>query len=112
MLMEITSVFSLTGICRFTLFLLHLSSLTSVSIYIKTVCVETMNLSTFPPVEHVIVLLIILTKISVYNFVSIEKELITKGYHQYNGTRWQACILAPHTDHLLFQVTMSAFMCK
>jgi hypothetical protein len=46
-----------------------------------------MNLSTFPPVEHVIVLLIILTKISVYNFVSIEKELITKGYHQYNGTR-------------------------
>jgi hypothetical protein len=22
------------------------------------------------------------------------------------------CTLAPHTDHLLFQVTMSAFMCK
>jgi hypothetical protein len=72
--MEITSVFSLTGICCFTLFLLHLVSLTSVCIYVQTVCAETMNLSTFPFVKHVMVLLIILTKISVYSFVSVEKN--------------------------------------
>jgi hypothetical protein len=87
MLMKIPLVFSLRGISCFTLFLLHLVSLTSVYIYVKIVCVETMNLSTFPLVKHVMVLLIILTKISMYSFVSVEKKLITKGCHQYNGTR-------------------------
>jgi hypothetical protein len=71
--MEITSVFSLIGICCFTLFLLYLVSLISVCIYVKTVSVESMNLSTFPSVKHVMVLLIILTKISVYNFLCAEK---------------------------------------
>jgi hypothetical protein len=87
MLMEITSVSSSTGICCFILFQLHLVSLTSVCTYVKIVCAETMNLSTFSPVKHVMVILIILTKISAYNFVSTEKELITKGWHQYIRTR-------------------------
>jgi hypothetical protein len=71
--MEITSAFSLTGICYFTLFLLHLVCLLNVCIYVKTVCAETMNLSTFPPVKHGMVLLIILTKITMYSLFLQEK---------------------------------------